>query len=91
VGGYPDGSFQPANSVNRAEAMKMILSAANLSGTAPSSTFSDVPSGAWFAPFVNYAAELEIVNGYPDGTFGPDKLVTRAEIAKMIMNAKAAQ
>ncbi|MEE0776225.1 MAG: S-layer homology domain-containing protein, partial [Bacillota bacterium] len=46
--------------------------------------FSDVPADAWYAPFVLLLAETGIIDGYPDGTFKPDREVTRAEFAKMM-------
>lgn len=49
--------------------------------------FPDVAETADYAQAVNELTALNIVNGYEDGTFGPDKLVTRAEITKMIVAA----
>ncbi len=50
-------------------------------------SFPDVADTADYATAVNELTALGIVNGYEDGTFGPDKLVTRAEITKMIVLA----
>lgn len=50
-------------------------------------SFPDVEETATYAKAVNELVGLGIVNGYEDGTFGPDKLVTRAEITKMIVAA----
>lgn len=47
--------------------------------------FRDVPADAWSAPFVYDLAERGIVNGYGDGTFGPDNTVQRCEYAKMLV------
>jgi hypothetical protein len=52
-------------------------SAANSTG------FSDIPADAWYAKYVGWAANLGIVQGYPDGTFQPDSLIAREEMAVM--------
>lgn len=51
--------------------------------------FPDVESTASYAQAVQELSALDIISGYDDGTFGPDKLVTRAEITKMIVDALA--
>lgn len=51
--------------------------------------FPDVESTASYAQAVQELSALDIISGYEDGTFGPDKLVTRAEITKMIVDALA--
>lgn len=51
--------------------------------------FPDVESTASYAQAVQELSSLDVISGYEDGTFGPDKLVTRAEITKMIVDALA--
>ena len=51
--------------------------------------FSDVPAGHWAYDAVNKLAAEGIVNGYPDGTFGGDKLMTRYEMAQIVAKAMA--
>ena len=51
--------------------------------------FPDVESTASYAQAVQELSALDVISGYEDGTFGPDKLVTRAEITKMIVDALA--
>ena len=46
-------------------------------------SFSDVSATAWYAPYVAWANENGIVNGYSDGSFGPNNRVTRGEMAKI--------
>ena len=48
--------------------------------------FPDVESTASYAQAVQELSALDVISGYDDGTFGPDKLVTRAEITKMIVD-----
>lgn len=83
--GVPTGFFRPTDSLNRAEATKMLVNAAaiaeDLSG-APH--FPDVKSSDWFFNFVETAFNAGIVAGYPDGNFRPANNINRAEAAKMV-------
>ena len=91
VSGYPDGTFQPGNNINRAEAMKIIVEAyltdeevdAIVTATLP---FPDVEPDAWYTPYITYGYLEHIVSGYEDGTYGPANNVTRAEFSKIISN-----
>ena len=51
--------------------------------------FSDVPAGHWAYDSVNKLAAAGVVEGYPDGTFGGDKLMTRYEMAQIVARAMA--
>jgi hypothetical protein len=90
--GYPeaDGSttFRPARQVTRAE-LAVILSRVvvkELGEQQPAAaSFADLEKiPTWALDGINIAAEKGLVQGYPDGTFQPDKEVTRAEAAAMI-------
>lgn len=85
VNGVPTGKFRPMDSLNRAEATKMLVNAAqmaeDLSG-APH--FPDVKSSDWFYNFVETAFNNGLVAGYPDGNFRPANNINRAEAAKMV-------
>lgn len=48
--------------------------------------FSDV-NGHWASKYIEFMVENKIANGYPDGSFKPDGLVTRAEFIKFVVNA----
>ncbi|MFH1546509.1 MAG: S-layer homology domain-containing protein [Patescibacteria group bacterium] len=88
ISGYPDGSFQPENSVNRAEALKILLLASGITmQTTPQNEFPDVPDEAWFAPFIASARAREIAGGYPDGFFRPEQTVNLVEALKMLFTA----
>jgi hypothetical protein len=87
VGGYPDGTFKPNNTVNRVEALKMLMTAFDLkAGPAGSLPFSDTDNSAWYATTVATALDQSIVKGYSDGTFRPDATVNKAEYLKMLFN-----
>ena len=48
-------------------------------------SFSDVPAGQWYSAAVSWAAENGIVLGYPDGTFAPDKAVSREDAMTLLV------
>ncbi|MFH1710037.1 MAG: PorV/PorQ family protein [bacterium] len=50
--------------------------------------FADVPDGFWANNSIKYLAAAGVMNGYPDGMFKPDRIVTRAELASMLVKAK---
>jgi len=50
-------------------------------------TFTDVPQGSTFYPYIHCLACLGIINGYPDNTFRPNNNVTRGQLSKIISNA----
>ena len=94
ISGYPDGSFQPERTVNRVEALKMvILTAENAKKLAASEqkkvsvTFPDIDKGAWYMTTLEKAVSYNIVSGYPDGNFRPEKTVNLAESLKMSLNS----
>ncbi len=90
VNGYPDNTFRPNGEITRAEATKMVITAADKLSGDPSGeiiTFSDVASGHWALATINAATSLGIVNGYEDGTFNPDGKVTYAEATAMVIRA----
>ena len=87
LNGYEDGSFKPEGTITRAEFAKVIGVA--IEGTkamwdAKETRFSDM-AGHWAIPYVAYASNAGIINGYEDGTFRPDQTVTYAEAIKMIV------
>lgn len=89
ISGYPDGTFRPEQAVNRVEALKIILNAANIdSGTAiRKAAFSDISQTEWYAPYLNKAYDLGIVEGYIDGTFRPTQTLNLVENLKMLLEA----
>ncbi|MFZ5650689.1 MAG: S-layer homology domain-containing protein [Bacillota bacterium] len=87
VKGYPDGTFGSGRGLTRAEAVTALSLASNISPSeAASPIFSDVPSDHWAAGFISSGVKSGILKGYPDGTFRPEDLVTRAELAALLVN-----
>lgn len=89
VSGYPDGTFKPQNQINRAELLKILVGGSGFKPTqeAYNSCFPDV-NKEWFAAYVCYAKSKKWIDGYPDGTFKPDKTVNSAEAIKMLVNSQ---
>lgn len=89
ISGYPDGTFKPEQTINRAELMKIITEAraGAPDGELYQSCFPDVMD-EWFAKYVCYAKAQNWVQGYPDGNFKPDQSINKAEALKMIVNSQ---
>lgn len=88
VEGYPDGTFGPDISVNRAEAMKIITLAMNLDiSESYEPSFPDVKGHQWFFPYVMSARYAGIVEGYTDGEFKPGRTVSLSEALKMLIES----
>ena len=86
--GYPDGSFRPNGLITRAEFAAMLVKALGLNTQAGGSmTFSDVPSGHWAYPAIETVRAQGLVGGYPNGTFGPARSITRAEAMAILSSA----
>ena len=82
IDGYEDGTFKPDGNITRAEFATIAVRffEATYDG---GDLFSDI-AGHWAQDYINEAANAGIVDGYPDGTFGPQKLITRAEAMTMV-------
>ncbi len=79
-----DGAFSPDRPVTRFEAVKIILNAFGIPLIGiQDTTFSDVASGEQ-AQYIETARVKEIVRGYSETTFGTNRLITRAEVSKII-------
>lgn len=92
VSGYTDiqgnliGLFGPADTVNRAAAVKMLVEAFDLKATDDTPTrYPDVQEEDWFYDYVSIASQQGVVSGYDNGRFGPADPVTRAQMAKMVV------
>lgn len=85
VSGFPEGKFMPGKGVTRAEFVTLL---ANTLGWEPGSAVyfkDDLP--AWAQGSIAAAVARGVVRGYGDGTFQPQKVVTRAEMAVMLDKA----
>lgn len=88
INGYEDGSFQPENTVSRAEVLKIIMNAAELEVTQPElACFPDVAVSSWQAKYVCSGVHAEITKGYEDFTFRPGNDVTILETITFAVRA----
>lgn len=84
--GYPDGTYKPNQTINRAELLKIILEASDTdTSTASNSCFPDVMGDDWYVKYVCAAQAAGIVEGYPDGTFKPAQTVNFVEALKITL------
>ncbi|WP_052245872.1 S-layer homology domain-containing protein [Sporosarcina sp. ZBG7A] len=81
ISGYSNGSFQPKRYVTRGEAAIMIGRTLGLDGTKRNTKFKDVPKTYGASGYIAAATEKGIIGGYPDGTFQPNKSISRGDMA----------
>ena len=87
VEGYTDGSFAPNHNITRAELAKMIVQSCNMAEQSiEKDIFADC-EGHWANGYITTLFGAGIIDGYVDGTFKPDALITRAEVVKIINKA----
>lgn len=97
--GYLDGTFRPDTRINRAEFVHFVVNpfildtnnmSACLKTNVPDTTgtvfFSDVARDSWYAADVCFAKMNSIIDGYPNGTYGPANSINFVEAAKIICN-----
>lgn len=92
ISGYSDGTFRPANTINRAEVCTIVVKAMQPSDVdlkAAENKFTDmaVPEYNWASSYVNYGAARKVVSGYSGNLFKPGNEVTYNEMAAMLINA----
>lgn len=91
VNGYPDNTYKPDHTINRAEFTKIIVEARHelseindMLARIRLTAMADVESGSWYERYVNAARAFGLVSGYPDGTFKPAASINFAEAAKIL-------
>ena len=84
--GYPDGTFRPDAPITRAELAK--IAAGFFSDPRVAATydgrFSDVHGAEWYISYLMTALEEGLIEGYPDGSFRPNRPITRAETCTIV-------
>lgn len=83
MSGFPDGEFKGEETLTRAQLATIAIRAMGLEIAASmaegATQFTDVPASHWASGYINIATQRGIIQGYPDGTFGPDQEVTNQE------------
>ena len=90
VDGYEeDGTYRPDETITRAELAKVVVTALGVAdyASATTSSYTDMANAQWAIPYVEYATNLNLVEGYGDGRFGPSNPITYEEAATMIVRA----
>ncbi len=88
VSGMGDGTFQPKKATTRAQFASMIANALGYeSDPDAASMFPDVAEDYWGKSAINFCVKNDILKGYDDGTFQPNKAITRQEAASILRNA----
>jgi uncharacterized protein with FMN-binding domain len=84
LSGYAGGVFRPGRPLTRAEAVAMLVVAGNVRPGTGASGLRDV-TGHWAEPYIRRAWQAGVISGYADGTFRPDKPMTRAEFIQLLV------
>ncbi|MBR0028268.1 MAG: S-layer homology domain-containing protein, partial [Clostridia bacterium] len=87
VSGVGENKFDPNAALTRAAYAQMLVNAIGHSTDSADTYFDDVPTDAWFYHNVAVASQLGIVSGFGDGTFRPNDLITREQMALMTQKA----
>lgn len=86
--GYTDGTIRPNNDISRAEVatifFRLLTDEAREQYTTTAGNFTDVKAGMWCNRAVSTLTNMGIIKGYTDGSFQPNKSITRAELATII-------
>ena len=82
--GYGQGLLGPGQSVSRAEFVQMLYNREGRPAVGGSLQFGDVPDGAWYGDAVRWASIRGVTGGYGNGQFGPNRSITRQELAVML-------
>ena len=80
--------FAPQTELTRAQLVTMLtpeLGEEAMAVYAGKNRYSDVKKGSWYTPYVNWASDQGWIAGYEDGTFRPDRALTRAEAAAILV------
>lgn len=80
-------TFQPGMNITRAMVTQMLYAKAGWPKVATAPKFTDVQKGLWYTDAIVWAAENDVVTGFPDNTFRPDENITRQDLAVMIHSA----
>jgi hypothetical protein len=87
VNGYPDGTYKPERVVTRAEMAKLLVEALGYGQLAGGQAVYSDTSGHWAEGYIAIATGINLVQGYPDGTFKPEGTLTFDEAVTMILRA----
>ncbi len=79
-----NGLFMPKNSITRADLAFYLSNMSDQSSEVSSNKFSDISTNHPYKKSINWAYSAGLIKGYEDGTFKPDQVITRQELAVML-------
>lgn len=85
VKGYDDGTYKPSQTVNRAEAVKLVLAAGGIAAVpAVENAFVDTPYDSWFGAYAAYSRAFNIEPAQTDGRWHPEQNMSRGMVAELV-------
>lgn len=88
ISGTGESRFAPGEPLTRAQFAKMVVTALGADSKAgENSSFSDVKPADWYYAYVKKAKEMGLINGYQDGTFRPNQVLSRQEMLTILVQA----
>lgn len=95
VAGFADSTFRPQTSLTREQLVSLVLESlknvpgvnVNLPANVSARPFFDINTDRWSAAKIKFAKDNKIISGYEDGTFQPERPVTRAELMAVLRRA----
>ena len=86
--GYGNGEVRPQNNITRAEVatifFRLLTDDVRDENLTKTNRYSDVAATSWYNTAVSTLRSMGIITGYPDGTFGPQRDITRAETMTLV-------
>ncbi|GIP22841.1 S-layer homology domain-containing protein [Paenibacillus sp. J22TS3] len=84
ITGYTDGTFKPEAHITRSEIAEILSRVITRDSQGEEAVYRDVKPGSWAYTAISKVTTMGLMHGYTDGTFGPERPLTRAEMAKIV-------
>ncbi|WP_068614792.1 S-layer homology domain-containing protein [Paenibacillus tuaregi] len=84
ITGYTDGTFKPEARITRSEIAAILSRVITRDSQGEEAVYRDVKPGSWAYTAISKVTTMGLMHGYTDGTFGPERPLTRAEMAKIV-------
>lgn len=82
--GYSSEIFGSDDTLTRAQMVQILYNMEGAPAVTGENGYIDTRSGEWYAQAVLWATQMEIVNGFPDGSFRPDENLTREQMVTIL-------
>nr|AYA22371.1 AgaB-2 [Paenibacillus agarexedens] len=89
ISGVDGNRFEPDRSITRAEFTAILVRALGLRAESGEPAYSDVAKGVWYEGYLNTATKYDLINGYANGQFGANDLITREQVMSIMERAMA--